>query len=248
MQHSTVPAPALDWLCPGTGSAVLVVGRRSASLARGCHERRHRVTLIDPEREGTSALLRSAPLGFPVVAEAEALPFPPRSFGVVAVGQGFHTLAPGLALAEFARVLEPGGHLAISYVVRDGSVPWVKRLTARVQADLPHAMRGDYGTDALAALDDHPYFPRVETRSFRLWTPIDRPKLLTLVGNLATPDALDPERRTALLDDVGGLYDSAARAPEPLLLPYQVRCWRAWVDHSDLSAPLELDDGLRITL
>ena len=36
---------------------------------------------------------------------------------------------------------------------------------------------------------------------------------------------------------------------EPLLLPYQVRCWLAEVDHTELTAPLDLpDDGLQITL
>jgi hypothetical protein len=53
----------------------------------------------------------------------------------------------------------------------------------------------------------------------------------------------------ALLDEVGALYDSSAREPEPLLLPYSVLCWRATVDHSELSAELHLpDDGLQISL
>jgi hypothetical protein len=30
------------------------------------------------------------------------------------------------------------------------------------------------------------------------------------------------------------LYDSIARPPEPLLLPYRASCWRAEVDHTGL--------------
>ena len=45
---------------------------------------------------------------------------------------------------------------------------------------------------------------------------------------------LDPTRRQALLDEVAALYDSIARPPEPLLLPYRASCWRAEVDHTGL--------------
>lgn len=45
------------------------------------------------------------------------------------------------------------------------------------------------------------------------------------------------------------MYDNSARPPEPLLLPYRVTCWSAEVDHTELTAPLDLpDDGLRIPL
>ena len=45
---------------------------------------------------------------------------------------------------------------------------------------------------------------------------------------------LDPTPRQALLDEVAALYDSIARPPEPLLLPYRASCWRAEVDHTGL--------------
>ena len=45
------------------------------------------------------------------------------------------------------------------------------------------------------------------------------------------------------------LYESSARNPEPLLQPYSVLCWRARVDHSELSGLLRLPaEGLQITL
>lgn len=248
MQQAVFPTNALDWLSPGSPARVLIVGRASGPLARGCHLRRHELTLVDPERDGVAALLRRAPLGMPVVAAAEALPFPPCTFDAILLAQGFHLLAPGLALAEFARVLRPGGRLGIAYTVRDDSVPWVKRLVARLQEDDPRAMRGDYGTDSLAALDAHPCFPHVESHAFRLWVPVDRTALLTMVERTPALARLDADRRAVLLDDVAALYEGAARPPEPLLLPYTVRCWRSTVDHSDLSAPLELDDALHISL
>ena len=59
---------------------------------------------------------------------------------------------------------------------------------------------------------------------------------------------LDPEVREQLLNDVGRLYDTSARVPDPLLLPFQTSCWRAQVDHSKMAIDDDLNDVLQITL
>ena len=45
---------------------------------------------------------------------------------MVTSSQNLHKFAPGLALSEIARVLRPGGHLAVAYNTRDDTVPWVR--------------------------------------------------------------------------------------------------------------------------
>ena len=47
---------------------------------------------------------------------------------------------------------------------------------------------------------------------------------------------------------VADLYDTSARSPEPLLLPYRATCWRAVVDHAQLAAMDEELDALEIRL
>lgn len=247
MTSASAPA-ALDWLVEGSRGPTLIVGRPAAAFAAGLHGR-HRLTLVDRDRDAVSDLLRRAPSGVPLVAAAEALPLAPCAFDRVLLAQNLHEFAPGLALSEFARVLRPGGRIGVSYTARDDAVPWVRRLVAVVRQADPTAMSGDYGIDALEALTASAYFPVVQTRTFRRWVPIDRPGLVGMVGRSAVAQALDGAARDALLAEVGGVYDGAARPPEPLLLPYRLTCWRAEVDHTELTAPLEVpDDGLRIRL
>ena len=70
-----------------------------------------------------------------------------------------------------------------------------------------------------------------------------------MVERLPAISSAEPTDRLDVLSAVGALYDGSARAPEPLLLPYSVVCWRAVVDHTQLTAPIELpQDGLRISI
>jgi SAM-dependent methyltransferase len=68
-----------------------------------------------------------------------------------------------------ARVLKPGGHLAIAYNTRDDTVPWVRRLAALLQQADPDAMKGDYGVDSVDAVAESPYFVTLERRDLRDW-------------------------------------------------------------------------------
>lgn len=244
---SAFPAAALDWLIDAPTARVLALGRTCAPLMPMLAARGDRLTANDPDPAGVRTLLERAPGALPTVSDADRMPFVPCAFDTVVANQSLHTLDLAKALPEIARVLRPGGHLAVAFAVRDDSVPWVKRLVALMQSIDPDAMTGDYGDHSVEELTASPFFPEIEKKSFRLWVPIARVGLLEMVAR-RFPD-LDDERRTALLDEVGRLYESSARVPEPLLLPYRITCWRAYVDHSEFSAPLRVPDpGLPITL
>ena len=104
----------------------------------------------------------------PVWARAEAIPVDPCQFDVVFTHQAFHLFDAAPTLSEVARVLRPGGCFSASYLVRDYSVPWVRRLTALLRHYDPMAMRGDYGHDSMEAVTASKYFPEVEYRAFRI--------------------------------------------------------------------------------
>jgi ubiquinone/menaquinone biosynthesis C-methylase UbiE len=241
------PEAVPGWMVGDQRARVLDVGCGNGAFAEMLHEQGHEVFAIDRHLDAVAVLPERLGTRLHVVGQVESLPYLSCHFDVVTASQSLHRFAPGLALTEIARVLKPGGRLAVAYNTRDDTVPWVRRLIALMQQADPEAMKGDYGVDSLDAIAESPYFADLERRNFRNWVPITREGLLAMVERRPSTDRLDPAVRDQLLADVGDLYDSSARAPEPLLLPYQASCWRATVDHSSLA--LEADqDALHIRL
>lgn len=242
------PAAAVEWLAPASPSSLLAIGQGSVATASRLARLGHRISLVDKSVEAVWAAARRHPDFRCLAASADALPLVPYAFDVVLVAQGMHLLAPGLALAEFARVLAPDGTLAVLHTVRDDSVPWVRRLAALLQAHDPTVMATPEVATA-EALAASRYFTDVRQRSFRMWVPITRDGMLDMVSRVPALAQLPEPEASGLLQDVGALYDSSARRPEPLLLPYSVLCWQARVDHSEFTSQFRLPgDGLQIHL
>ncbi|WP_052459911.1 class I SAM-dependent methyltransferase [Tessaracoccus massiliensis] len=184
-----------------------------------------------------------------LLARPEAIPTDPLQFEVVFAHQSLHRYDLAEALPQLARVLRPGGCVSASYLVRDDSVPWVRRLAALLRRYDPMAMKGDYGHQSLDVLGGSKYFPEVERRAFRIWQPISRDNLVAMVRNQPLASNLDQSQLDGLINQVTDLFDGAVRPGENLRLPYQLLCWRAWVSHEELTGPVHLpDSGLAIPL
>jgi hypothetical protein len=112
----------------------------------------------------------------------------------------------------------------------------------------PESMRGDYGEDSVEKVAQSQYFGLFERRNFRNWMPITRDGLISMVDRRPAVGQLNPTARDRLLREVGGLYDSSARRPDPLMLPFHTSCWRVEVDHSKLAITGDFEDVLRIKL
>ena len=218
----------------GPRRRILDLGSGAGAFAQTLVDEGHEVFCIDRDLDGVTATTERLGTRLHVVGQVESLPYLSCHFDVVTASQNLHKFAPGLALSEIARVLRPGGHLAVAYNTRDDTVPWVRRLTALLQQHDPQAMRGDYGIESVDDVGESPYFGDLVRRDFRNWVPITRKGLVTMVERRPSTARLDPTSRQDLLSEVAGLYDSIARPPEPLLLPYRASCWRAEVDHTGL--------------
>ena len=170
---------------------------------------------VEPDR------LRAAVPGVTaVVGTAESMPLPDDSTDVVACAQAFHWFDHGPALAEIARVLRPGGRVALVWNVRDERVPWVDELS--------DAMVGRTGVDRGAAepIERSSLFGEVEHATFEHTQDVDREALRELVLSRSYCAVLPDEERAPILGRVDRLFDEHAR-DGLLTLPYVVECFRA---------------------
>lgn len=97
-----------------SGKQVLDAGCGTGWFSRGAHQRGATVTSLDVGVELLAETRRKAPVTA-VAADALRLPFRPASFDIVISSEMIeHTADPRQAVSEMARVLKPGGILALT--------------------------------------------------------------------------------------------------------------------------------------
>ena len=104
-------------LLPAPGRATLEIGCGEGRVTRDLRDRGHRVTGLDAAPTLVAAAQEEDPRGRYVVGAAERLPFADASFDlVVAYNSLMDVDDMPLAVAEAARVVEPGGHFCACVV------------------------------------------------------------------------------------------------------------------------------------
>jgi SAM-dependent methyltransferase len=202
---------ALD-LAAGTGQLT------RALLARGVD-----TVSVEPSEAMRKRLARAVRATV-LAGWAERVPLPNQSVDLVAVGQAFHWFDREPALAEIARVLRPGGVLAIFYNSREDAVAWVRALSDVVGEAEDHASRRPTGVPELP-----PPFGPVETREAALEQELDAGRLLDLVRSRSYVIQLEPAGRSALLDRVAELTRTHPElvGRRYFWMPYVTRAYRS---------------------
>lgn len=238
------PVDAVRWLTGDEPTRVLELGAGTGKLTAALVAAHHRVTPTDPSRPMLDRLRRQLKVRGVVQARAEAIPVHAGAVDVVIAGQAFHWFDHERALPEIARVLRPGGTLALVWNLRDESVPWVRRLGRLIGSERPD-------DDAVEILERSGLFEGIETKTFRHWQEVGRDSLIGLVESRSYVAAMAERERTTLLKRVGELYDEYGRGHDGMQLPYVTECYRAHVvntfgrgDAGDATGGL--DDGLLI--
>jgi len=109
-------APLLDAARVGAGTRLLDVAAGPGHLAAAAARRGARVTGVDLAPEMVAIACRLYPTVTFQEAQAEQLPFPDGSFDAVTCAFGVgHFPEPECVLAEFSRVLAPGGVAALAW-------------------------------------------------------------------------------------------------------------------------------------
>ena len=122
------PAEALDWaLADAPGQDVLDLAAGTGKITDALLARPGvRVTAVDPD----PAMLAQFRADHPGVdareGSAERIPLPDASVDAVVVGTAWHWFDRARAEPEIARVLRPGGVLAVMWNGDDDSVDWVR--------------------------------------------------------------------------------------------------------------------------
>lgn len=111
-----------------TTNRVVDVGAGTGSLTEELISQGCQVLAVDPDGRMLAELRRRIPGALTVTAAAEAVPLRDGAVDVVLAATSFHWFDRERALSEFARVLRPGGVLALLYNRDDETVPWVAEL------------------------------------------------------------------------------------------------------------------------
>ncbi|MGD0475678.1 MAG: class I SAM-dependent methyltransferase [Candidatus Velthaea sp.] len=106
-------------------------------------------TGLDPSPQMLAAAMLAVPSATFVEGRVEALPFPDRRFDAAVSAQSFHRFDPDRAYAELARVVKPGGPIAVWWKIL-GSDDSLRALRAAACARIgalpvPDPLRGGFG-------------------------------------------------------------------------------------------------------
>jgi SAM-dependent methyltransferase len=213
------PAAAIDWLWEAlglvAGARVIDVGAGTGKLTAPLLARGARIVAVEPVNAMRRRLTERAPGARALAGTAERLPIAAGTAAAVVAGQAFHWFANEVALAEFRRVLRPGGRLGLIWNRR--------RLEQSLQAAIgellePH--RGDaprYASDAWrTVLADTDRFVAEGEYEVDFEQPLDEDGLADRVSSISFIAALADDTRAALLTRVREL----GRAHAPIRLAY----------------------------
>ena len=204
-------------LAAGTGKLTVDLLARGANVVavEPVSEMRAKLTGVDA-RDGT----------------AEAIPLDDASVDVVTVGQAFHWFDAPAALAECARVLRPGGLLAMLWNVRDETVGWVRELGEikdEVDGGPPYRRHQDVDWEAVVAASGR--FEGYVEDWFPNWQEATVEIVVGRTASTSWISALPDDRREVVLDDVRALLarHPATRGRDTFWFPHDTvlqRCRR----------------------
>jgi ubiquinone/menaquinone biosynthesis C-methylase UbiE len=178
-------------LAAGTGK----LGRAFAPLAGA-------LVAVEPSAPMREVLARTVPEAEILDGEAEQLPLPDGSIDAIVVGEAFHWFATPAAVAEMARVLRPGGGLALFWNLEAATEPpWPDELRALVrepfEATVPDIRR--YRSSRWRdAFDAAPFAP-LQSDAAEHRHQLDREGFVAQIASWSYIAVLPEPRRSALL-------------------------------------------------
>jgi SAM-dependent methyltransferase len=203
------------WSLEPSGASVVDLAAGTGRLTRELLAAGASVTAVEPVDE-MRAHIADAPA---VAGTAEAIPLGDGAVDAVFVGEAFHWFDAPAALPEIARVLRPGGGLALMWNVglpQDGEQPWrlevvelVKDIYFHPQGRrVPAAAGNDWREQTeWQRGPGWEHFEPIATRSFEHVQRMTAEDYLAFVGSWSFVGALEDEPRAKLLSDVAAVLE-----------------------------------------
>ncbi|MEA2479269.1 MAG: hypothetical protein QOJ07_1191 [Thermoleophilaceae bacterium] len=212
----------------GEGRTLLELGAGTGKLTRALTGHGARVIALEPVAGMRAVLTVRAPEAEPLDAVAEAIPLADASVDAVIAAQAYHWFDPVTATAEVARVLRPGGLVALVWNRRDESAAWMRELTALIDAhagDAPRYRNGEWRR----GFDGNTAFTPFEERSWPHRGEQGRAVVLERVASISFVAAMDDEPRAHLLAEVSELLENhpEIRGRSDVAIPYVTELFTA---------------------
>lgn len=223
------PPAAAAWLTGTRPTVVLELGAGTGKLTRELVALGHDLYATDPSEQMLAQLRARLPDVRTAVAPAEEIPLPDNSVEIVVAAQAFHWFDLPVALPEIARVLRPGGQLALVWNLRDDKIPWVRKLGGLIGTQ-------EQLNDPTEALLTSGLFGYVDHATFRHSQVIDRESIQDLVASRSNIAVLDDAARARKLGQLLAFYDDYGRGMDGMRLPYLTQCYRSVVSPPRVTA------------
>ena len=221
------PPEAVAWLADRLdlrpGRVVVDVAAGTGKLTRLLVPTGARVVAVEPLAEMRAVLREAVPAAEALEGTAEALPLLDACADAVTVAAAFHWFRRDEALPEIARVLRPGGQLAIVYNLRDPESELqqeLSRMLERHGAQIAWMRAIDTG----AILEASALFGSPEYAEFRHEQHFDPDGLVERVSSISYVALLEGREREEFLAQV---REFGERQESPFAFPYVTQIWVA---------------------
>ncbi len=153
---------------------------------------------------------------------AERIPLAPNSMDTLIAAQAFHWFDGPSAIAEFARVLKPGGTLCLIWNARDESIDWVAKLTEIIDPHEAGAPRYKSGLWKRSFKETSNFRP-LEHKAFYHSQVGDQEMLVNRVTSISFISALPEEKRNEVVASARALANEHPdlRVKMKIEIPYR---------------------------
>jgi len=222
------PEEAARWLLPEDARFVVEVGAGTGKLTRALAAVGLRVLAVEPDARMLSVLRERGLEG--VEGSAESIPVGDGEADGVVAGSSLHWFELDDALAEFRRVLGPGGRLGFGWNHRDVRHPTIAAMSEAIYATRPSQQTAGWlRRDWVPAVTEAGLFRDVEHGLFEHVHELPREVLDDHLLSYSGLAALPVDDRRRVFAEVGEILDAdpSVSDGDRLRLPFVVDAYRA---------------------